>query len=159
MKSEKTPCAVLGSGLIGCDLLVKILKSKYLKCVMFAGQRDDSPGLAFAKDKAPTSTKSIDAILETDAKIVFDATTAESAKRHAKLLKDRLVIDLTPSKVGAMCIPSLNLQGALNTKNINLISCGAQVVIPVIDKIKNLERVEVVTTIASKAAGIGTRNN
>ena len=82
MKSEKTPCAVLGSGLIGCDLLVKILKSKYLKCVMFAGQRDDSPGLAFAKDKAPTSTKSIDAILETDAKIVFDATTAERAKSH-----------------------------------------------------------------------------
>ena len=75
--SKKISCGIIGTGNIGCDLLVKIMKSKYLECVMFAGQREDSPGIAFAKNlKIATATNSIEAILDSDASIVFDATSA-----------------------------------------------------------------------------------
>ena len=164
MISEKTDVAIIGSGNIGCDLLVKIQKSKYLECILFSGQREESPGIAFAKTlKVPTSIKSIEGILESKAAIVFDATTASAHKRHAQSLKDRFVIDMTPSKVGLFCIPTLNLQEALGEKNINLISCGAQAAIPLIKGIMEvhpeIKYIELVGTIASKSAGIGTRDN
>jgi len=153
-------CAIIGTGNIGCDLLVKIMKSKYLECVMFAGQREESEGLKFAKEKGiPTSAKSIDAILESDAKIIFEATNSESAKAHAPRLKDRFVIDLTPAKVGMMCSPITNLKEAIKAKNVNLVSCGFQVVMPMIAKLKDPIYIEVVTTIASRSAGMGTREN
>ena len=157
---EKTKCAIIGSGKIGCDLLVKIQRSKYLDCVLMAGQREESEGLKFAKGKGVnTSAKSIQAVEESNANIVFDATTAVSAKEHAKFLKDRFVIDLTPSKVGMMCSPTMNLKEAIKAKNVNLVSCGFQVVMPMITKLKDPIYIEVVTTVASKSAGMGTREN
>ena len=154
----KTKCAILGTGNIGCDLLVKIMKSKYLECVMFAGQRNESPGIAFAKShKIPTSIKSVDAIIESSASIVFDATNAQSAKENAKKLKDRFIIDLTPLKELPICVPSINKIN--NRHGVSMGSCTIQAVIPKLSKIKNLEYVEVVTTIASDSAGMGTREN
>ena len=150
-------CAILGSGRIACDLLVKIKRSKYLECVLMAGQRDESPGLAFAKTlKTPTSTESIKSVVASDAVLVFDCTGAESAKKHAKVLKDCFLIDLTPSKLAPVCVPGVN---KVKGNSVNMGSCTVQAVIPKLAKIKNLEYVEVVTTIASDSAGMGTREN
>ena len=151
---------ILGSGNIGTDLLVKILKSKHLECVMFAGQRENSPGLQKAKELGvPTSSDGIDAILATDAKIVFDATNSENHKKIAPLLKNRFVIDLTPAKIAPICIPSVNLKSCLKEKEVNMGSCTVQAVIPRLAKIKDLDYVEVVSTIASDSAGMSTRQN
>ena len=152
--------AILGSGKIGCDLLVKVMRSKYLECILMAGQREESEGLKFAKEKeVPTSAKSIDAVLKSDAQVVFDATSAKAHKVHASLLRDRLVVDMTPSHIGKMCVPILNLEECLKEKNVNLISCGAQATIPLISQLETPTYVEIVSSVASKSAGIGTRDN
>lgn len=159
---RKVKVGIIGTGKVGTDLLFKTLKSKYLKCVIFAGIRDNSPGIAIAKKlNIPTSTNGIEAIKKIDALIIFDATRAESHKKNFPL-KNRFVIDLTPAKMGFMCIPSLNLKKAIKANEVSLITCGAQAVIPEIVKIKNIkniEYIEVVTTIASKTAGIAARDN
>jgi len=159
--------AILGTGLIGTDLLIKVLRSKYLECAVFAGQREDSPGIIRAKELGiPTSTKSIDAIVELfqsgqACPIIFDATNASTHKTYASIFKSmgKFVIDLTPAKLGKVCVPSLNLKECLKEQEINLGSCTVQAVVPKIAKLKNLEYVEIVTTIASKSAGMGTREN
>lgn len=158
----KTKVGIIGTGKVGTDLLLKVLKSPYLECVIFAGLREDSPGIALAKSlNVNTSTKSIKAIIKSEASIVFDATTANSHKHNFPLLKDLFVIDLTPSKMGSFCVPELNIDEVLEKNEVSLISCGAQVVIPRIAKLKNkgLAYVEVVTTVASDSAGVGTRDN
>ena len=154
---QKTKIAIIGSGKISCDLLVKVKRSKYLECVMFAGQRSTSEGLAFAKKLGiKTSDKSIDAVLASNAEVIFDATTASSAKIHASLLKDRFFIDLTPAKTFPVCVPGVTKASA---KGVSLGSCSIQAVIPKLMKLKNLKYVELVTTIASDSAGMGTREN
>src|SRR3990167_1505636 len=160
----KLPVAVIGPGRIGCDLLVKITKSKYLECILFSGQREDSPGIAFAKGlNVPTSTKSIQAILDSKAVVVFDATSAEAHKQNKKFLHDRFVIDMTPSHLGHACIPVLNLQESLTKKEVNMISCGGQANIPIIKVLKDtypeIDYAELVSVVAAKSAGIGTRDN
>lgn len=159
MKSE-IHCAVIGSGKIALDLLVKLKKSPYLKPILVAGQRKESEGLAFAhKLGVPTSDKSIEAILKTDARIIFDCTTASSHLKHAPLLKDRFLIDLTPAKVLPICVPTIKSASQIKGKGVNLGTCTVQAVLPKLIGIKHLSYVEVVTTIASDSAGMGTREN
>lgn len=157
--------AVLGTGLVGSDLLDKIIKSKTLECVMFAGQREDSPGIARAKLLGiPTSTQSIQAIPQ-EAKIVFDCTTARSHLDNGDFFKymEKFIIDLTPSRVGKMCIPEINLKECLKEHEVSMVTCGAQAICPVakkiMDKHPEINYMEMVSTIASSSAGIGTRNN
>ena len=60
---KATPVAILGSGLIGTDLLLKIQRSELLECKLFIGRSLNSPGLAKASSLGvPISDKSIDAI-------------------------------------------------------------------------------------------------
>ena len=153
----KTKVAILGSGKIGCDLLVKIQRSKYLECIMFAGQRETSEGLKFAKEKGINiSAESIEAVVETNAEIIFDATSAKAAEVNAPRLKDRFYIDLTPAKIFPICVPNVT---KASTNGVSMGSCSLQAIMPRLAKIKNLEYVEVVTTIASESAGMGTRDN
>jgi len=125
---------------------------------MFAGRNENSAGIAFAKSlNTPTSTKSIEGVLLSKADIVFDATTAQAHKLHAPRLRDRFVIDLTPAKLFPLCVPGIS---KIPTKGgVSLGSCTIQAVIPKLAKIKNLEYVEVVTTVASESVGMGTREN
>jgi acetaldehyde dehydrogenase len=166
----KTKVAILGSGNIGSDLLVKISRSKILECSLFIGQNTLSEGLRRAQMMGvKTSAMSIQAI-EQDPKccdIVIDATSAQAHQKHAPILKklNKFVIDMTPSQIGKMCVPAINLQECLDgkTDNINMITCGGQAMIPIIRTIMDLhpetEYVETVSSIASKSAGIGTRDN
>jgi acetaldehyde dehydrogenase len=113
------------------------------------------------------SDKSINYIVDNANKIdlVFDATSAKDHKIHAPILKDLGIkcIDLTPAKIGPMCIPSVNSNKCLEDDNINMISCGGQASIPMavaISKVHNdIEYIEVVSSIASKSAGPATRLN
>lgn len=165
---KKVKVGIIGTGNIGTDLLVKVQRSRNLECTMFAGQNPNSPGIARAKKMGiATSTKSIKVFVENPniCSIVFDATSAASHFVHAPILKKlgHFVIDMTPSRVGKMCVPTLNLDEALNFDNVNMITCGGQATTPIINAIMEVhpevEYVEIVASIASKSAGLGTRNN
>lgn len=165
---EKINVGIIGTGNIGCDLLVKIQKSKYLNCALFMGRNLNSRGMQFANNMGINiSDKSIDALIENPniCDIVFDATTATSHIKHAKILKDlgKYAIDLTPSLIGKMCIPGINGEECLNEDNINMITCGGQATVPIACALTkcypNIKYIEIVASIASKSAGEGTRDN
>lgn len=165
---KKIKVAIIGTGNIGTDLLIKIQKSKILECGMFAGVNPDSEGIKRAKAMGvPTSFKSIKAIEENPdcCQIVFDATSASAHFIHAPILKklNKYVIDLTPSQVGKMCVPVLNLDKCLNEKNVNLVTCGGQAMTPIACAIMKvhpeIKYIEIVSVISSKSAGAGTRAN
>jgi acetaldehyde dehydrogenase (acetylating) len=166
--TQKLPVAIIGTGNIGSDLLVKIQRSKTLVCSLFSGQNPDSEGLKRAQDMGiPTSTESINAITKNPSccSIVFDATSAESHIKHAPILRKlkKFTIDMTPSRVGAMCVPILNLKECLHKTNVNMITCGGQANSPIVKAIMRVhpetQYVEIVSSVSSKSAGIGTRNN
>jgi len=165
---DKIKAAVIGTGNIGCDLMMKIMKSPYLDCKLMMGRNLDSPGSRFALQKRiKVSDKSIDAICDNPdiCDIVFDATSASVHHKNAAILKElgKFTIDLTPASVGLMCVPVINLEEALNTDNVNLITCGGQASIPIAYAISQIHPdasyIEMASTIASKSAGIGTRDN
>lgn len=160
--------AILGTGNIGTDILIKIQRSNKLKCTLFSGRNLLSPGIQRALTLGVNvSDKGIQAIMDNPdiCDIVIDATTASDHIIHAKILKDlnKFVIDMTPAQVGNMCIPTVNLNEVINYNNINMITCGGQASIPIAYTISkflpNIEYIEIVSSISSKSAGLGTRNN
>jgi acetaldehyde dehydrogenase (acetylating) len=165
---KKLKVAILGSGNIGTDLLVKIQRSEFLECTMFIGRNLSSPGMAKAISiGVKVSDESISAIEKDPAccDLVFDATSAKDAANHWKILDKlgKLVIDLTPAKLGGICIPAVNLEEAMLERNVNMITCGGQASIPIAYLIgkthKDVEYIEVVSSIASRSAGPATRLN
>jgi len=165
---KKIKVGIIGTGNIGTDLLIKIQRSEFIECAIFAGRNSDSEGLRRAELMGVrTSCDSIDAILKNPSlcDIVFDATSASVHLKNAPILKKlkKYTIDLTPSKVGKMCVPAINMKECLKVNNINLITCGGQAAIPIIAAIMrvhpNTEYIELVSSIASKSAGSGTRLN
>jgi acetaldehyde dehydrogenase (acetylating) len=164
----KMRVAIIGSGNIGTDLLIKINRSEYLECVLFVGRNLSSPGMAKAINLGVrVSDESIDGIIKhaDNIDIVFDATSAKDAIYHWEILDKlgKVVIDMTPAKLGALCIPAVNLDDITNERNINMITCGGQASIPIAFAIgksqKNVEYIEVVSSIASRSAGPATRLN
>ena len=165
---RKARVVIIGTGNIGADLLVKIQRSSLLECSLFAGRNIDSPGVRFAANLGvPVSDKSINAIIDNPdcCDIVFDATSASIHLLHAPILKklSKFTIDLTPSLVGEMCIPVLNLDECLTKDNVNMVTCGGQATVPIayaISKVHpGVEYFEIVASISSKSAGPGTRAN
>jgi acetaldehyde dehydrogenase (acetylating) len=164
----KLKVAILGSGNIGTDLLIKIQRSEYLECVLFVGRNLSSPGMAKAIALGVrVSDESINAIVKNSNLIdlVFDATSAKDAKIHWDILDKlgKIVVDMTPAKLGVFCIPAVNLEEVVEHRNINMITCGGQASIPIAHVIgktqKKLEYIEVVSSIASRSAGPATRLN
>ena len=168
MTRTKLKAGIIGTGNIGTDLLIKIQRSKYLECGIFTGRNPESDGLKrAAKMGIATSSESINAISQNPecCEIVFDATSADAHIEHSKILKRlrKFTIDMTPSKVGKMCIPLINMEECLKAQNINMISCGGQDTTPIVKAIADVhpetQYVEIVAHIASKSAGMGTRDN
>lgn len=168
MTDRKIKVAIIGTGNIGSDLLFKVRKSKLLVCAMFAGRNADSEGIKRARELGvPTSIESIDAIVKQpeDIDIVFDATSAQNHVLHAPILKQlrKFVIDLTPSRVGKMCVPVVNINEVLSADNVNLVTCGGQACIPlakvIMETHPNTSYIEIAGSISSKSAGAGTRAN
>lgn len=165
---RKTKVGIIGTGNIGSDLLAKVMKSQNLECTIFAGHNPDSKGLARAREMGvPVSAESISYIEQNPdcCDIVFDATSASVHLANAPILKrlGKFAIDLTPAHVGIFCIPAVNLEEGIRQDNVNLITCGGQAIVPMAYAIsrvqKNISYMELIATIASKSAGIGTRNN
>lgn len=164
---KKLKIGILGSGNIGTDLLLKVLRSPFLECALFVGKNLSSPGMQKAADLGIlVSNQSIHAFTKSPVcDLVFDATTASCHKEHAAIFKTLglKVIDMTPSQVGDLCIPALNGDETLSSPNINMITCGGQAAIPIAYVLKkevpDIEYLEVVSVISSKSAGPGTRSN
>lgn len=164
----KLPVAILGTGNIGTDLLLKVLRSPVLDCRLFAGRNLSSPGMNKASHlNVPVSAKGIDSIRELEGKIalVFDATSAPDHIKHAAIFEKMgiVAVDLTPAKVGRMCVPAVNLQDCLGLPNVNMVTCGGQASIPLAWAIAqantSVEYIEAVSSIASRSAGPATRIN
>lgn len=166
--ATKTKVAILGTGNIGSDLLIKVQRSPLLECALFSGRDVNSKGIARAKEMGiKTSAESIKGIEKNadDFEIVFDTTSARAHLEHAPILKKlgKFVIDLTPSKFGQMCIPAVNLDDTVDAENINMVTCGGQACVPIAKAIMDVHPettyIEVVGSISSKSAGSGTRAN
>lgn len=165
---RKLRVAILGSGNIGSDLLSKVMRSELLECTLFIGRNMSSKGMVrAAKLGVPVSDQSIDAIVQNPdvCDLVFDATSALSHVRHAAILAEieMAVIDLTPSNLGRMCVPAVNLEECLAEPNVNMVTCGGQASIPLAHVIgavcEDVRYIEVVSQIASRSAGPATRVN
>ena len=167
----KTKVAIIGSGNIGTDLMIKIIRtSNVLEMSVFVGIDPDSDGLARARRMGVKTThEGIDGLLKMpeweDIKIVFDAT---SAKAHlynwgyVKKFPDKRMIDLTPAAVGPYLVPPVNFEDNLDVQNVNMVTCGGQATIPMVAAVNKVAKVhygEIVASIASKSAGPGTRAN
>lgn len=162
--------AIIGSGNIGTDLLIKAMRSPHLSCTLFAGRNFNSAGMKRASQLGvPISDRGIEAIVGNPSicDLVFDATSAQAHIEHWAAL-DKLgktVIDMTPAKLGEFCIPAINAQACLDTgaRNINMITCGGQSSIPIANAISqvhaDIEYIEVASSIASRSAGPATRAN
>ncbi len=164
----KLKIAILGSGNIGADLLVKSMRSEYLEPAVFVGRRLISQGMLKAQELGVLrSDEGIDFLANNPElyDLVFDATSAKDHIGHAEVFKKlgKTVIDMTPSSIGGMCIPSVNLEESLHLHNVNMVTCGGQAAIPIVYAISQVEKeidyIEVVSSIASKSAGPGTRAN
>jgi acetaldehyde dehydrogenase len=160
--------AILGTGNIGTDLLLKAMRSPLLECTGFVGRSMESVGIRKAQSLGvPVSDRSIDAIVQDPDSydLVFDATSARDARRHWELLEPLglPVIDLTPAKLGKLCIPALNLAECAEQPNLCMVTCGGQASIPLADCIvrtqPHVEYVEIVSTSASRSVGPATRIN
>lgn len=161
--------AILGSGQIGTDLLIKLSKLTEFDVVLVSGRREDSPGLKIAREmKIPTSTSGIDGILNLiGLDVLIDCTAAADHILHWEALKNLKihVLDMTPAKIGDVYIPNV-----LRTKskveqpylNLNLVTCGGQSSAPLVyelSKVLMILRVEIASNIASLSAGPATRAN
>lgn len=164
----KIKVAIIGTGNIGTDLLLKALKTDFMDVVAFVGRRLDSDGMLNAqKHNVLISDKGIQHFLDNPkcCDVVYDCTSAADAIEHAKIFKDQgiKVIDLTPAKVGDMCVPDVNSSIIVTDDNVNMITCGGQASMPMLHLLSKectgLEYVEVVSQIASKSAGMATRIN
>lgn len=164
----KLTAAVLGSGNIGTDLAIKLRGSALVECAALIGRSFSSSGLARAQAEGiPVSAAGVSHILDNpDAfDIVFDATSAAAHEEHAPKLEalGKFIIDLTPAKRGPLCVPCVNLDDAMQSLNVNMVTCGGQASSPIAYALgqthDDIDYIEVVSSIASRSAGPATRRN
>lgn len=163
---KRLKVAIVGPGNIGTDLMYKVLHSDRLELCMMAGIIPESAGLQRAAERGiDTTAEGIGPVLERDEiQLVFDATGAKPHLRHAPMLKEagKIALDLTPAAVGPYVVPAVNIGEHFESPNINLVTCGGQATVPMVAAVGRVARVEyaeIVSTIASKSAGPGTRQN
>ena len=165
--SERVPCAIVGSGNIGTDLMAKLSRSERLEPVAMVGIDPESDGLARARAAGlETSHEVIDWLVDNadSVAMAFDATSASAHVVHAEKLAAVGVqsIDLTPAKLGPGVVPVVNLDEHRSAPDVNLITCGGQATIPIVAAVSAATEVpyaEIVATISSSSAGPGTRQN
>ena len=166
----KTKVAIIGSGNIGTDLMIKVMRlSDVLEMGAMVGIDPASDGLARAQRLGVATThEGIDGLLAmpefAEIGIVFDATSAGAHKRNSELVlaAGKRMVDLTPAAIGPYTIPPVNGDANLDALNVNMVTCGGQATIPIVHAVNRVAKVhygEIVASIASKSAGPGTRAN
>jgi acetaldehyde/propanal dehydrogenase len=168
---RKVRAAIVGSGNIGTDLVIKALRSEWIEPAWVVGIDPASDGLKRASSLGlRTTAKGVDGLLphvrEDGIQIAFDATSAHAHHENARKLGAAgvLMIDLTPAAIGPFCVPPVNLQAHVGTqeKNVNMVTCGGQATIPIVaavSRVQAVEYAEIVATVASRSVGPGTRQN
>jgi acetaldehyde dehydrogenase len=162
--------AIIGSGNIGTDLMIKVLRlSEHLEVAAMAGIDPHSDGLARARRlKVATTHDGVDGLVRlaefAEVEYVFDATSAGAHRHHDEVLRalGRTVIDLTPAAVGPYVVPPVNLDAHLDATNVNMVTCGGQATIPIVAAVAAVAPVhygEIIASISSRSAGPGTRAN
>jgi acetaldehyde dehydrogenase len=166
----RTKVAVIGSGNIGTDLVIKLTRlGKHLEMVVLVGIDPASDGLARARRLGiDTVSNGVHGLIDhpdfADIAIIFDSTSAQAHIANAEALRpfDKHLIDLTPAALGPYVVPAVNLDQHLGAPDINMVTCGGQATIPIVAAISRVTAVhyaEIVASIASKSAGPGTRAN
>lgn len=166
----RSKVAIIGSGNIGTDLMMKVLQAaQHVEMGAMVGIDPASDGLARARDLGVVTTHNgVEGLIALpefeDVDIIFDATSAKAHAHHAALLEPlgKRLIDLTPAAIGPYVIPAVNLDEHLDAPNLNMVTCGGQATIPVVAAIARVvpvEYAEIVASISSKSAGPGTRAN
>lgn len=167
---NRTKVAIIGSGNIGTDLMIKVMRlSDRLEMAAFVGIDAGSDGLKrAARLGIPVTAEGLEGLLALpgyeEIEIVFDATSAGAHRRHNDVLTGhgKRVIDLTPAAIGPFTIPPVNGEANLDAPNVNMVTCGGQATIPIVAAVNRIAKVhygEIVASIASKSAGPGTRAN
>jgi acetaldehyde dehydrogenase len=160
-------CAVVGSGNIGSDLIIKLARSESLVPALLVGVDPDSDGLKRAAAAGiETTSAGVDALLgrADEFDVVFEATSAAVHAANAPRYREAglLALDLTPAAIGPYVVPAVNLADVQSQRNLNLVTCGGQATVPIVAAISRIAAVsyaEIVSTISSRAAGPGTRAN
>ena len=166
----KIKVAIIGSGNIGTDLMIKIMRtSDVLEMGAMVGIDPDSDGLSRATRLGIASThEGIEGLTRlpvwSEIGIVFDATSAGAHKRNDQIVRDagKIMIDLTPAAIGPYVVPVVNMDNHLEQTNINMVTCGGQATIPIVAAVSRVAEVsyaEIVASISSRSAGPGTRAN
>lgn len=170
--TRKLKAAIIGSGNIGTDLMIKILRhGQLIETAAMVGIDAQSDGLARARRLGVTTThEGVEGLTRlpefADIDVVFDATSAGAHVKNDAFLrafKPRIrLIDLTPAAIGPYCIPVVNGEDHLDALNVNMVTCGGQATIPMVAAVSRVAPVrygEIVASISSKSAGPGTRAN
>ena len=167
---NKTKVAIIGSGNIGTDLMMKIIRlSQVLEMGALVGVDPESDGLKrAARLGVPVTSGGIEGLVAMEAfaaiEIVFDATSAAAHAKHDRILRQhgKRIIDLTPAAIGPYTVPPINGAETLDAPNVNMVTCGGQATIPMVFAVNRVSPVaygEIVASIASRSAGPGTRAN
>ena len=168
---SKIKCALIGSGNIGTDLLIKIQEtSDILEAALVIGIDADSDGLRIARERGVVTThEGIEGAVASDIwseiAICFDATSAGAHKIHNEIcVRDgKLMVDLTPAAIGPFCIPPVNADEHVDKQNVNMVTCGGQATIPMVYAVTRVSDsvpyAEIVASVSSRSAGPGTRAN
>src|SRR3990167_5378802 len=170
--TKKLKAAIIGSGNIGTDLMIKILRNgKHIEMGAMVGIDATSDGLARAQRMGVAIThEGVDGLVRmpefADIDFIFDATSAGSHMHNEVFLRglkpSLRIIDLTPAAIGPYCVPVVNLEQNLHETNVNMVTCGGQATIPMVAAVSRVAKVhygEIIASIASKSAGPGTRAN
>mgnify|MGYP001758480590 CR=1 FL=1 len=170
--STRRKVAIVGSGNIGTDLMIKILRhAQHLEMAAMVGIDPASDGLArAARLGVATTHEGVEGLTRlpvfAEIDFVFDATSASAHVKNDALLRRHKpglrMIDLTPAAIGPYCVPVVNLEQHLGAPNVNMVTCGGQATIPMVAAVSRVAKVhyaEIVASIASKSAGPGTRAN
>lgn len=166
----KLKAVIIGSGNIGTDLMIKMLKyPQNMELAAVVGIDPESEGLAMARERGIATThEGIEGLKKLacykDIGIAFDATSAYAHKHHdEELRKDGIrVVDLTPAAIGPFTIPPVNMEAHLDEPNVNMVTCGGQATIPMVAAVSQVAKVhyaEIVASVSSRSAGPGTRAN